>query len=604
MAGRDPGSSEEGSREATDPALVGRPPVPTPARSAGRRRAAWRHAARARGAPVLACLGVAAAFVALALPRALAQWWLSPDAVGYVATAYHWVVGRGFVEPVVYSSYLPDLTPPAPAVAIRAPVLPVLLAVPLALGEDLDSLFVAHVVWSSLVAAGLLLVALRMLPLPAAAAFALAVTLSPAFLWAALHPWTEITALAMLLVVIGSAAGALQTTRGALWLAVLTLLAWLTRPNLGLLLPAVLLASVLELGLRGALRSLPLWIYAISFSALSWTASRVAEAIWGFELYAHYGLMAEILSPREASLFHKQYVGWASYLATHWPEVVAGIGQNLEKGAAAAFLRPYYLYAGWLAGPALAYGFLRGGAHSFERRLVAIAGLGLAATAFASYAGFDVRYLLPAAACVWLLAAGLASDLCLKLAAALPSSPRATRWRRALAALPPAAVLVLFAASVASLQVSTSLRSWRSYAAHGTRRTEHHLATGAEGILPAVREFCASMDRDALVASPDPWSVSLWCGNAGYWIPRDLGDLADVHRYLDERTPAYLVSDGTPAFAALARSPRLETVARYGRWILYHVLDAPPASRPWHAPPPLSTIGRAPTRDPSPASRE
>ena len=67
------------------------------------------------GWTVAAFLVVAAGTLVLALPGVLTEVALTADALGYVATAHDWLEGKGFVDPIVYSYYLPGLRPPAPA---------------------------------------------------------------------------------------------------------------------------------------------------------------------------------------------------------------------------------------------------------------------------------------------------------------------------------------------------------------------------------------------------------------------------------------------------------------------------------------------------------
>ncbi|RIK96790.1 MAG: hypothetical protein DCC71_22195, partial [Proteobacteria bacterium] len=76
---------------------------------------------------------------------------LLPDAVEYLGIAWSWVSGAGFVDPVLYSYYLPGVRPPVPALAMRAPALPVLLAAPLALGASLRAVLIGHAVCAAAV---------------------------------------------------------------------------------------------------------------------------------------------------------------------------------------------------------------------------------------------------------------------------------------------------------------------------------------------------------------------------------------------------------------------------------------------------------------------
>jgi hypothetical protein len=101
------------------------------------------------------------------------------------------------------------------------------------------------------------------------------------------------------------------------------------------------------------------------------------------------------------------------------------------------------------------------------------------------------------------------------------------------------------------------------------------------------------MDRDAIVASPNPWDVYLGCGNAGWVLPRDLDSPEWVARYLAERPIGYVIAPLADA-ARFETSPRLERLAAEGGHVLFGVRDPAPASRPWRAPGPL-THQRAPS---------
>ena len=150
----------------------------------------------------------------------------------------------------------------------------------------------------------------------------------------------------------------------------------------------------------------------------------------------------------------------------------------------------------------------------------------------------------------------------------------------------------MFGSQSAPFLVDRALVAWESYRRIGTVRTGFVLAGHPDGEWgDAARAFCPVIDRDSIVSAPDPWTLHLYCGNAAYRIPTDLSDLAWLDRYLDERRPAYLISDGGEAFAVFERSPRLERAAERGGHVLYRVVDADPGLRPWRAPPPLAALG-------------
>ena len=103
-----------------------------------------RRRADRRVAMTSAFVVVAAGAFAVALPDALVFLRLPNDVVVYIAAAKSWIHGSGFVNPVLYSYYLGDATPPVPAIAIQAPVVSVLFAGVLGLGTGLVGLGVAH----------------------------------------------------------------------------------------------------------------------------------------------------------------------------------------------------------------------------------------------------------------------------------------------------------------------------------------------------------------------------------------------------------------------------------------------------------------------------
>ena len=187
---------------------------------------------------VTCCCAVAGIVLADALPRAQADCCLTPDAVGYLATAHSWLEGAGFVDPILYSYYLPDTRPPVPAFVVRPPGLSFLLAPVLALGAEIRTVLVAHAVWAALIAAAAVLAGLRTMPLAGATGFAIGVAGSPAWGFVSTKPLTEVTAVGVLLLAVVSLRAGTRSVRGALLLALLTLAGWLVRPNLALILPA------------------------------------------------------------------------------------------------------------------------------------------------------------------------------------------------------------------------------------------------------------------------------------------------------------------------------------------------------------------------------
>src|SRR5262245_2764469 len=530
---------------------------------------------------IAAAAGVAALAALAAVPPTLARWPLSPDAVEHLAIANALVHGAGFVDPVQWTYYLPQ-GPPLPAFAVRAPVVPLLLAVPLALGATLAATLVAHAIWASLVAGAGVLVARRFVGLPAALGAGLAVGGSLAWATVASHPWTEATAFAALLLVLATARGALRSAPGALACAASTLVAWATRPNLGLLAPAVVIAAAWQLGPRAALRSRPLWIYALGFAALHRFVVVAVRGLTGEAPYAGYGFLLEVLRIPDAWLYQTRYAGPAAFVAAHAGAVAELVVANALGLARALLLDPRLHWAGWLLPLALVACVRErgGGEEGFEARVCLVLAAGLALAAVANFAVFDaLRFPLPIAAACWL--AGLwALDRAAARRAARAAGRRGALWRAA----PLAAALLAFAAASAPSLVRGALAL--------AQRPPGPAPQGYDAWDGAARAWCPLLDPDALVAAPSPWSFALWCGSAALRLPSDLSSPEWLARFLDEKRPRYLAASG-PRFAALfAASPRLVRRAALGRSVLYEVVDADPLGV-WHAPPPVVCAGRA-----------
>ncbi len=532
-------------------------------------------------AALLAAAGVAGVALGLALPNALVFLPLPNDVMGYVGAARSWLEGQGLVNPVLYSYYLGDATPPVPAPVIQPPLISLLFAVPLALGAGLVGLAVVHTAWASLIGGGVVLVARRLMSLPAAAAAALLVAGSQAWGLASIRLLPDATAVGALLLLVALARSALGSAPRALMLAALTLLAWLARPNLGVFLPVFLAAAVLELGPRAALRSRPLWVYTGALVLGQRALAAALERATGHAPYAHYGVMFETLSMEGVASFAKPFRGALAFASDHLGEILAFTAGNAVATLRLAF-DPLYLYVGVVAIPGVVHGLLRRGPEAFEHRLVALAALGFTAVAVATTWGFDDRYLLPGFTAGWL--AGMASldRAAVALVERLPELRPAAR--RALRASPLALALLV-------LGVVVGPDAGRRLAFVATRPFETRLTLqrGAVWDRPN-RAFCRRIDADALVASPDPWGLYYWCGNAGYLIPSDLADPATLDRYLDERTPGYLIADDPETLALLRASSRLEAAGRHGTVVLFRVVEPAPESRPWRSPGPLADL--------------
>ncbi len=535
----------------------------------------------ARGALISGAIALGTC--ALALPRILAEWALTPDSIEHVAIAYNWITGRGFVDPLVSNYYMPGVSPPVPALAMRPPVISVLLAIPLAMGGGVTQLAVAHVVWASLIGGAAFLVARPVMSLSAAIAFAIALAWSNAWIVTAQRLITETTAAGVLLLALFVVKDGLASTRRAVIMGAITTLAWLTRPNLALIFPLLVLAALFDRGSRRPLRARPLWAYVLSFAAMSGSLALLFTATTGLAPYARYGVALETTMPADAWRYQAEYGGPFAFLQQNAAAVWQAVGSNAVAYLRAVFVAPHYLHVGWIAGPAVVWALLSRGTRSFALRLAALAGPALAVSSCLNYPSYDpFRYPLPSVVCLWFVAAWALGEAAGRLARRVggPGSPAV---RAVAGAIPLLVVLALLGTRSAPVTATTSLRALESYRSAGTRRSFHSLDATA-------RRFCRHLERDSLVASPHPWTFYLWCGNAGYRIPTDLTSPHWLERYLDEYAPGFLVSEGGAVLRVLERSPRLERIATHGENALFRVKDPPPRSRPWRAPPPLSSL--------------
>jgi hypothetical protein len=252
-------------------------------------------------------------------------------------------------------------------------------------------------------------------------------------------------------------------------------------------------------------------------------------------------------------------------VSAHAEQVRAVLAWNAKEVARHLFATPDYHYIGWLAIPALVDAFWRRDERRFERLLLAATGLALLAVTLAGYGAIDpLRLLLPACLCFWLLAASWLAHVATRFGsnALVTAAP-------ALFAL----ALWLFSPSAAGTS-RWALRAWNAYQQHGTR-------TGLEeSFAPA---FCEKLDRNAIVASPNPWELYLACGNGGWVLPPDLSDDAVLVRWLDEVPIAYVIVPER-AVARYEASPRLTRIASDRAHVLFEVTDAPERTRPWSAP--------------------
>ncbi|HEX2485747.1 MAG TPA: hypothetical protein VHQ66_10620, partial [Myxococcota bacterium] len=529
-----------------------------------------------RVARVLAGAVVAAGVLVLALPHALADWQLVPDAIEYYAIAHSFASGAGFVDPIAYSHYL-EPHYPLPGAAARPPLWPLVLALPLRLGAAIEDVQVLHVVAAALVGAGVFATAARFASTPAALAAAIGFAWS--FGWSSLARLvlTETASVALVLALVALAPRALRSVRAAAAFGVLAFAAWLTRPNLALAVPALALAGAGVDGLRASARSRPLWtaaLVSLGFVAAFW-ALHVAAT--GLAPYAHHGVLLETLGAEDARFYQREYVGPLRYFAAHAGEVSALLRWNARAIARTLFLEPGWHYVGWLALPGLARALVARGPGAAARRFIAwLALCQLPPTLAVPGSVEPLRLSLFFALAGWLLAAELFDAVTRALAARVEGPGRGFAAR--LRAAPVALVLAVFAGSPsAAYQLGVAREAWRSYAARGTR------ARNAAFVSAAA--ICPTLPRGALVASPDPWAIALWCGNPGLWLPVDLDSAELAERYLAEQAPNAVVLDGDPRYTMLRRSPRLAPLGLAAAgWTGYRVVGPEPPPPAWRPP--------------------
>lgn len=487
----------------------------------------------------------------------------------------------------MWTTYLADTHPPVPALALRPIVHSVLLAGPLALGANLTALRVAHVVWVSLVGASGVWVARRSMSGPAAVAFGIAVGWSYAWVLASQQLMSEATACAFVLLAIALYRGVHASHARAVALACVVFVGWLARPNLAVLALAVPIALALELGWRRALRPGPSWTFVLSFGALVGGAILAHWVATGLIPYEQYGVLFEVVDADSVRRYQSDYRGWSALLRERTADVMDSLVTNVWLTAREFTVGGAYLHVGWAAVPALAHTLLWRRAQP-ERIFAACAAVLLLASALVVTMGFSsLRYPVPSAVCFWFLACASLGDLAQTLRVYLQRAPQP--WMRPLgrrAALLPLALLVTLSGfDNWAGWVRTAPSHWRAY-----RRSLAHPKRSPTEL--ALRAMCRRLDRDAVIAAPDPWQFYLACATATVKIPLDLQDPAWVERYLNEVPLGYVLVDDQAEFQTLRASPRLQRLASRGEIVLYEVVDPLPESRPWKAPPRLPEPAR------------
>ena len=216
--------------------------------------------------------------------------------------------------------------------------------------------------------------------------------------------------------------------------------------------------------------------------------------------------------------------------------------------------------------------------------LAAVAALALTSVAILTAWGFDFgRYRVPGVVCLWLLALAAFAATAKRF-----FERRRDRGRPTLALftwLPLVAMLGVCLIAIPGSQLWDVVK--QRYQMIGVQT----LLLGGKQWDAISQAFCPRLAPNATVASPNPWSIYYWCGNAGYLVPNDLTDLSWLDRYLDEMKPGYVISGRKTDVALFDRSPRLEAIAKRRQLVLYRVRDARSSGSTWRSPGPLADLG-------------
>lgn len=527
-----------------------------------------------RQAPRLAAMGVAAAALLLSLPHALVRGFPGPDVLEHLEIANAWAHGAGFVDPVKWNYFLPE-PPPLPAAAVRPPVVPALLALALALGASLRAVFVLHALLAAVVTAACFGLARRYMRTPSAAAAALLLAQSGAWVLLSSTPASEVTAVAAVLLVVRSAPGVARSLPGALAAVAAVLIASLVRPNLAALALAVAAACAWPRGARARAGVYLLCVLGLVLG-LRWAFALAT----GLPLYAGYGVVAESLDPLDLWRYQREWVGPWAFARAHGDEILATIGLRTQQLVHALCLAPDFRYVGWLIPPGLVFAFSSRARHALELRVIGLSVVGFALIVIGNYAAFEAaRYPLLVAAPGWLC--GLAAlDALLRRG----EEPLRRRFhlRRAhwLSSLP---LIVAVAAYSSALLAGTPMGA----GAYTWERLEEIQGKHLRGLCPHI-------DRDAVLGAADPWSAAMWCGNASLRLPIDLTSRELQDRFLAEHRVRYLLREAGARYRWLEDAERFTRIATSGPFSLYELRDGDSFRSVWRAPPPPVCAGMGP----------
>ncbi len=477
-----------------------------------------------------------------------------PDAIEHISIANALSLGHGFVNPIQWYFTLPG-PPPLPAAATRAPILPLLLAGGFSLGANLTQVMYAHLGFSALVAAGMCLLGSRFMRPGLSVIATFLVVLTPAWLTASISPLSEMTALATCLLVVATAAGAGRSWKGAVLCALVTVLAWLARPNLAPMALAVVVAVAWDTRRPSELLRSPVVVYVGVLLGSFYAVSSLVTASTGLPPYEGYRHAFEHFPEARAYAYGTEYVGTGAFIGAHLGKIVSTCTSHATRLFSGLFLSSDFNYAGWLLLLATVSVLRWPSRARVEERVLVLSALGFCAIIVLTYPAFDLqRYALFPAALGGLVGMGVVERL---LAGA------EVRWSRLRSATVQRVGWV--ALIVASLVVVVS----------APRRA----STPAEPSPMTV--ICSFLEPGHLVMSDEPWTVHWACGNPVIRVPTDLKKGGIQDRFFSDLGPRYFVAMRKAWSRRALQDEEMTFLATNGRALAFEIDAAAPSTEPF-----------------------
>ncbi|MDG2304323.1 MAG: glycosyltransferase family 39 protein [Candidatus Binatia bacterium] len=512
--------------------------------------------------------------------RLLLLW---PDATEYLLIGNSWAQGTGFVDPVQWYK-IPEAGQVMPAFSVRAPLVPFMFGIAFWLGSSVLTIIHLHAVWSAFAVGLLALGASRVMRLPAAAAAALWVGVFPAWVQLSRVPMTETTAVACVALVAWSLRFASQSIGGAAFCAALTLIAWLTRPNLAGMAVAAFVAMMISARPRPTLRNVPAWAYLATF-VFGFVVIREVTLAWtGYTPYSGYALLGRYLDSRAAEGFSLEPAAGLLELVLDRPaDVAKRVGTLLFGMYRQLFSTDRFSWIGWLGAPGILWCLWGGRKYQVERRFLAFCALGFTAVTALTLGYWDgLRYPLLTAVTGALCGIALLDDLCEYAARALPAGVLARSMS-----------LVPFGVTIAAIVVLGNPRHVIGPNFGWPLRDTQSLEPMLTPLDRSTQALCHEIPRNTFVTAHDPWRVSFWCGNPATAVPLDFNYPKVRRAFLSLRRPAYLVQVAGRQANRGRDLPRIVPIAETERMNLYRVIGVESPIE-WTAPPPVGCAGRLP----------